>query len=110
LQQLLVLLLLSSVAMVLWIGHGHNWPGMQAIHVTHGSLMPHHTAAAAHIAVHKPQTLQKFMGNLDFPLWWHAPFIAQSGTVQLSMHITGYLLPAHRCLEHELSIMSSAVD
>lgn len=83
LQQLLLLLLLLSVVMVLYMGHGHSWPGMQALHVPHGSLMPHHTAAANN-AVRKPQTLQKFTGNLAFPLWWHAPFIAQSGMIHFT--------------------------
>lgn len=69
----LLLLLLLSIGMVLWISSGHQFPS-HALHIPHGTLMPHHTAAA------KPHVLaKKFMGNLDFPLWWHAPFIAQSG-------------------------------
>jgi hypothetical protein len=27
----------------------------------------------------QPQTLRKFGEQLEFPLWWHAPFISQSG-------------------------------
>lgn len=84
-QQLLILLLLLTVATVVFIGHnsGHAWPSLQAIHVPHGTLMPHHAAPAASSTVKQPQTLRKFTGNLEFPIWWHAPFIAQSGNVCL---------------------------
>lgn len=88
LQQLLVVLLLLTVGMVLWMGNNHNWPGIHSVHIPHPGFTTHVGASAASsstgsagggAAVRQPQKLQKFSGNLEFPLWWHAPFIAQSG-------------------------------
>lgn len=93
LQQLLVVLLLLSVTAVAWMVHAHHWaPNLPAIHVPHATFHHHQTAAAGgaaakaakagkatKAAVRQPQTLKTFRGNLEFPLWWHAPFIAQSG-------------------------------
>jgi hypothetical protein len=93
LQQLLVVLLLLTVGMVLWMGNNHAWPGIHSVHIPHPGFTTHVGASAASsssaggAAVRQPQTLQKFSGNLEFPLWWHAPFIAQSGRLTVPVSV-----------------------
>jgi hypothetical protein len=75
--------------------HGHAWPSLVLPSVAHHNLLPHHTAAhigssrAQRGSQGRQQQQQQQLrqqhihmrprGALEFPLWWHAPFIAQSG-------------------------------
>lgn len=63
-------------------GHGHNWPSVRGLHVPHG-IQPRAAAAGGATAVRQQPVSHKkavrFTGVLEYPLWWHAPFIAQSG-------------------------------
>lgn len=105
LQQMLLVLLLLTAGMLLWMGSNHYWPDLHSLLEIHPGFTPElgtsasssnssstsagakpgararaaSDDAAVPPAVRQPPTLQTFGESLEFPLWWHAPFISQSG-------------------------------
>lgn len=120
LQQMLLVLLLLTGGMVLWMGNNRVWPDLHLLLVTHPGFTPHIGALAASSSTSnssssageharaanlsspatvtqpalQPQTLQALGESLEFPIWWHAPFISQSGG----------LLTAADCMHRRLLI------
>jgi hypothetical protein len=109
LQQTLLVRLLVTAGTVLWIGNRHVWPGLNFLITTNPGFTPQLGASAAsssrnnsssagahsHAAITPTtvsqaalelQKLPKPDQRLEFPIWWHAPFISQS------VELTGQLL------------------
>lgn len=69
LQMLIMAAALTSALALVWLAHG-----MKA--TQHKIQLPYTTAAANAAGLHAGALPR----SLEFPLWWHAPFVAESGT------------------------------
>lgn len=78
LLQLLLLVCVAALGSVLWAAHGHlhlHMPssvGLQGQRRSAGSATTQQLRFGA-------TTHQAGPERLDFPLWWHAPFVSESG-------------------------------
>lgn len=79
----------ASALGIIWLAHSPNSPIKDTRHIqlphqhSHGALLPGAAGASAGSsvagAVSGGQQQQAPVPRLDYPLWWHAPFVAQSG-------------------------------